>query len=74
MDMWGRGVAAERLTQAVGPCLAEDEPVSYVELRKQTVLHHLVHVVTRGTPQAAAEHGGIQTGALQTRKEKTQSL
>lgn len=45
MWRWGVGGAAEWLTQAVGPCLAEYQPVAYVELRKQTVLDDLVHVV-----------------------------
>lgn len=58
--------AAARLTQAVGPCLAEYEPVSDVELGQQTVLHYLVHVIPGGTPQTAAEHGSIQARVLQT--------
>lgn len=64
---WRRGVggAAAWLTQAVGPCLAEYEPVSNVELGQQTVLHHLVHIIPGGTPQAAAEHGSIQARVLQ---------
>lgn len=54
---------AEWLTQTVGPCFGENEPVSNVELRQQTVLHYLVQVIPRGAPQAAAEHWRIQ-GAL----------
>lgn len=53
---WGVHGATERLTQAVGACLAEYEPVSDVELWQQTVFHHLVQVVPWGPPQAAAEH------------------
>ena len=57
---------AEWLTQTVGARLAEHEPVSDVELRQQAVLHYLVQVVPRGTPQAAAEHRSIQGRVLLT--------
>lgn len=50
------GGAAEGLTQTVGSGSGENEPVSDVELRQQTVLHDLVQVIPRGTPHAAAEH------------------
>lgn len=68
VHVWRRGVsgAAACLTQAVGPCLAEYEPVSNVELGQQTVLYYLVHVIPGGTPQAAAEHCSIQARVLQT--------
>lgn len=58
VDRWRWGVCSgtERLTQTVGACLAEYEPVSNVELRQQTVLNYLVQVIPRGPPQAAAEH------------------
>lgn len=71
MRWWGVVSAAEGLTQAVGPRLAEYEPVPNAELRQQTVLHHLVHVIPGGTPQAAAEQCSIQARALQT--EETSS-
>lgn len=64
---WGwRGVCcdAEWLTQTVGPCFGENEPVSDVELRQQTVLHYLVQVIPWGAPQAAAEHWGIQGAVM----------
>lgn len=68
MRWWGVVGGAEGLTQAVGPRLAEYEPVSNVELRQQTVLHYLVHVIPGGTPQAAAEQCSIQAHALQTER------
>lgn len=64
---WVSG-GAEWLTQTVGPCLGEHEPVSDVELRQQTVLHYLVQVIPRGTPQAAAEHWNIQGCVLLTHR------
>lgn len=68
---WGRWWVcggAQWLTHTVGPCLGEREPVSDVELRQQTMLHYLVQVVPRGTPQAAAEHGSIQGCVLLTHR------
>lgn len=72
MRWWGVVGAAEGLAQAVGPRLAEYEPVSNVELRQQTVLHHLVHVIPGGTPQAAAEQSSIQARALPTERRRLQ--
>lgn len=66
---WGVSGCAKWLTQTVGPCLGEYEPVSDVELRQQTVLHYLVQVITRGTPQAAAEHWSIQGCVLLTHRD-----
>lgn len=76
MNVRGRGVggAAAGLTQAVGPSLAEYEPVPYVELRQQTVLYHLVHVVPGGAPQAAAEHGSVQARVLQAERRRPELL
>lgn len=65
---WGVRGSAEWLTHAVGPSLREREPVSDVELRQQTVLHYLVQVIPRGTPQAAAEHWSIQGWVLITHR------
>lgn len=49
--------------------MGEHEPVSDAELRQQTVIHNLVQVVSRGTPQAAAEHWSLQVGVLQREAE-----
>lgn len=70
MRWWGVVGAAEGLTQAVGPRLAEYEPVSNVELRQQTVLHDLVHVIPGGPPQAAAEQCSIPARALQAEERR----
>lgn len=70
---WVRG-GAEGLSHGVGPCLGEGQPVSDVELRQQAVLHHLVQVVCRGAPQAAAEHRSIQGGVLVNRWSRDQRL
>lgn len=65
---WWVSGGAQWLTQTVGSCLGEHEPVSDVELGDQTVLHYLVQVIARGTPQAAAEHWSILGCVLLTHR------